>query len=90
MVAMMGHAARFTRVVIDHVGVGQAFDRMLAMTESEHGGRCDEAKHRNRHKCQRKPKSHTVIEADEHGPVCPSSQGELREVANEPQAWPGT
>jgi hypothetical protein len=68
MVAMMGHLIRVAPAAINRIGVGQALDRVLSMAESEQAWWCDEAKHRNRHKCQRKPKSHTVIKADEHGP----------------------
>jgi glucokinase len=66
MVAMMGHAARFTRVVIDHVGVGQAFDRMLAVAESKYGRGCHEAKRRKGRECNRKPEPDSLRQCRQH------------------------
>jgi hypothetical protein len=66
MVVMMAHAARFAHPVIDHVGMGQAFDRMLAVAEGKHGGGCHEAKRRKGRKCNREPESDSLRQCRQH------------------------
>ena len=46
MVVMVSNAVGFARAMIDHVGMGEALDRVAAVTEGEHGRRQDEAKSR--------------------------------------------
>jgi hypothetical protein len=47
MVAMMGDASGFAHAMVDHVGMGQALDRMIPMAEGECRRGQNEAKRRD-------------------------------------------
>jgi hypothetical protein len=66
MVAMMNKGTGFAHAMVDHVGMGQALDRMLPMAEGEHRRGQNEAKRRDSCQYQRKPKARAPNEWDEH------------------------
>lgn len=66
MVAMVSDAVGFAHAMIDHVGVGQALDRMRAMTEGEHGRRQDETKRGERGQRDRNLESEPARECAKH------------------------
>ena len=66
MVAVVSDIVGFAHAMIDHVGMGQALDRMFAVAEGEHGGRQHEAKRRERGQRDRNPESESVRQCRQH------------------------
>ena len=66
MVAMMGMARGLAHAMVDHVGMGEALDRMLPMAKGEHARRHDEAKRCERRKRDRQLESESARQCRQH------------------------
>jgi hypothetical protein len=60
------HARRFGDAVIDHIGMGKAVGRVLAMTEGKRRRRHDEAKCRERCEYDPEPEAEPGRERGQH------------------------
>ena len=66
VVAIVLCASRFCHAVVNRIGMGEAIDCILAMTESEHGRRRHEAERRERGKSDREPVAEPGAERGQH------------------------
>jgi hypothetical protein len=63
---MVLHVTGSVPAMVNHVRVGEAVDRGLAVTEGEHGRRCRKAERREEREHNRKPKTKTGRERGQH------------------------